>query len=133
MERANRTLQDRPVKELRLAGVPGIEAGNALLKPFVEPFNHRFSVGASKLDNLHRALNVAATGLVKIRCHREQRYFGADLTMSMTQRDHSGQARSDRRTRQQVRRTVRLSRQADGTALEGCLSSLPSLQQGPAR
>jgi len=51
--RANRT-QDRLVKELRLAGVTGIEAGNAFLPSFVERFNERFSVRASRPENLHR-------------------------------------------------------------------------------
>jgi hypothetical protein len=36
VERANRTLQDRLVKELRLAGVGTIEAGNAFLPGFIE-------------------------------------------------------------------------------------------------
>src|ERR1700710_259221 len=39
VERANRTLQDRLVKELRLAGISGTEAGNAFLPAFVERYN----------------------------------------------------------------------------------------------
>lgn len=42
-ERANRTLQDRLVKELRLAGVTGIEDGNAFLPGFVEQYNKKFA------------------------------------------------------------------------------------------
>ena len=82
VERANRTLQDRLVKELRLAEVTGIEAGNAFLPTFVERFNQRFSVGASRPENLHRTLNVPASRLTEILCHREKRYVGAQLTMS---------------------------------------------------
>ena len=40
VERANRTLQDRLVKELRLAGVCDIESGNALLPGFMERQSH---------------------------------------------------------------------------------------------
>ena len=43
VERANRTLQDRLVKELRLAGICDIDAGNAFLPEFMEQFNERFS------------------------------------------------------------------------------------------
>ena len=80
VERANRTLQDRLVKELRLAGVNGMEAGNAFLPAFVERFNQRFSVCAARPEDLHRPVNVAASRLSDILCHREQRYVGAQLT-----------------------------------------------------
>jgi transposase len=82
VERANRTLQDRLVKELRLAGVNDVRAGNAFLPAFVERFNQRFSVRAAKHDDLHRKLNVAPSRLNDILCHREQRYISAQLTIS---------------------------------------------------
>src|SRR5579875_1838462 len=82
VERANRTLQDRLVKELRLAGVNDVEAGNAFMPAFVERFNDRFSVRAARSENLHRTLNVPASRLQDILCHREQRYVGAQLTIS---------------------------------------------------
>ena len=80
VERANRTLQDRLVKELRLAGVNDMESGNAFLPGFVERFNDRFSVRAARPEDLHRPLNLAASRLNDILCHREQRYVGAQLT-----------------------------------------------------
>jgi hypothetical protein len=43
VERANKTLQDRLVKELRLAGVNTIKAGNAFLPAFVADYNARFA------------------------------------------------------------------------------------------
>ena len=82
VERANRTLQDRLVKELRLAGVNDVEAGNAFLPAFVERFNDRFSVRAAKSEDLHRKLNVPPSRLKDILCHREQRYVSAQLTIS---------------------------------------------------
>ena len=82
VERANRTLQDRLVKELRLAGVNDVEAGNAFLPAFVERFNDRFSVRAAKSEDLHRNLNVPPSRLKDILCHREQRYVSAQLTIS---------------------------------------------------
>ena len=53
VERANRTLQDLLVKELRLAEISSVEAGNAFLPAFMERFNGRFAVVPAKPDNLH--------------------------------------------------------------------------------
>src|SRR5215472_13992753 len=41
VERSFGTLQDRLVKELRLAGISTIEAGNAFLPAFMEDYNRR--------------------------------------------------------------------------------------------
>jgi len=82
VERVNRTLQDRLVKELRLANVCDMDAGNAFLPEFMSRFNTRFSVCPAKPDNLHRPLNIHAGRLNDILCHREQRYVGAQLTLS---------------------------------------------------
>src|SRR5450432_1821173 len=43
VERAHYTLQDRLVKELRLAGISSIEAANAFLPNFVADYNGRFA------------------------------------------------------------------------------------------
>jgi transposase len=86
VERANRTLQDRLVKELRLAGVSDMAAGNMFLPRFVEQFNEKFSVPAAKPENLHRRLNVQAPRLADILCHREQRHVGQQLTLAYDRR-----------------------------------------------
>ncbi|NRP11897.1 hypothetical protein XMM379_002906 [Aliiroseovarius sp. xm-m-379] len=41
VERANRTLQDRLVKELRIAGISNMEDGNAFLEGFVKHYSVR--------------------------------------------------------------------------------------------
>lgn len=82
VERANRTLQDRLVKELRLAGVSNMEAGNAFLEGFKARFNAKFSKAPAKPDNLHRALNVEPDRLAEVLCWRENRYVGKQLTFS---------------------------------------------------
>lgn len=86
VERVNRTLQDRLVKELRLAGVSSMEDGNAFLPGFIERFNARFSVVPACQDNLHRALTVPPDRLRDILCHREQRYLGQQLSLSYERR-----------------------------------------------
>jgi hypothetical protein len=43
VERANGTLQDRLVKEMRLSGIDTLVAGNAFLPAFMEKYNARFA------------------------------------------------------------------------------------------
>ncbi len=43
VERANRTLQDRLVKELRLAGISDMETANTFLPGFMQRYNARFA------------------------------------------------------------------------------------------
>jgi hypothetical protein len=82
VERVNRTLQDRLVKELRLAGISSIATGNAFLPEFIERFNTRFAVVPARAEDLHRRLNISANRLRDILCHRVLRYVGAQLTVS---------------------------------------------------
>ena len=82
VERVNRTLQDRLVKELRLAGISGIEAGNAFLPGFIERFNARFALPPTRPDDLHRPLTIALDRLRQVLCWREQRHVGQQLTLS---------------------------------------------------
>ncbi|MBU0781109.1 MAG: ISNCY family transposase [Alphaproteobacteria bacterium] len=82
VERANRTLQDRLVKELRLASISDMEAGNAYLQGFKDRFNAQFAKAPAKPDNLHRALNVEPDRLDEVLCWRDTRYVGKQLTFS---------------------------------------------------
>ena len=82
VERANRTLQDRLVKELRLAQINDMVAGNMFLPAFMERFNERFSIRAAKPEDLHRRLSMTPARMDDILCHREQRYVGAQLMLS---------------------------------------------------
>ncbi|TBD33561.1 ISNCY family transposase, partial [Rhizobium ruizarguesonis] len=82
VERMNRTLQDRLVKELRLADICDMEAGNAFLPDFIEHYNARFALAPTRSDNLHRPMNLASDRLKEILCKREQRYVGSQLTFS---------------------------------------------------
>lgn len=54
VERANSTLQDRLVKELRLEKISDIESANAFLPKFMEAYNQRFSVKAANPADAHR-------------------------------------------------------------------------------
>jgi hypothetical protein len=52
-------LQDRLVKELRLARISTVEAANARLPGFVEDYNERFARTPANAKDLHRALTRA--------------------------------------------------------------------------
>lgn len=82
VERMNRTLQDRLVKELRLCGIDSMEAGNAFLPAFMADYNARFAITPARSDDLHRPMNLAPDRLTEILCKREQRYVGVQLTFS---------------------------------------------------
>ena len=56
IERANRTLQDRLVKELQLRDISTIEEANAFLPQFIEEYNSQFAVIPKSADNAHRPL-----------------------------------------------------------------------------
>ena len=56
VERANKTLQDRLVKELRLAGISTIETGNDFLSGFVTDYNARFAKPPANPKDLHRPM-----------------------------------------------------------------------------
>ena len=82
VERANRTLQDRLVKELRLAGISDMEAANAFLPTFMERYNAKFAKTPRCPDNLHRPLNTEPDRLADVLCWRDERYVGNQLAFS---------------------------------------------------
>jgi hypothetical protein len=86
VERVNRTLQDRLAKELRLAGISGIAAGNAFLPGFMARFNARFAIAPAHPNDLHRPLNLPPDRLRDILCRRELRHVGQQLTLSYERR-----------------------------------------------
>lgn len=81
VERANRTLQDRLVKELRLAGINDMAAGNDFLPGFIARHNLRFAHPPARPENLHRPVNLPASRLRDILCVRDQRQVGASLVV----------------------------------------------------
>ncbi len=80
VERANETLQDRLVKELRLAGISTMEDGNAFLRDVYLPkHNAKFAVAAAKEGNAHRSLD--GYNLDRVLCVREKRVVTNDFTI----------------------------------------------------
>ncbi|TIS94230.1 ISNCY family transposase, partial [Mesorhizobium sp.] len=56
VERANQTLQDRLVKEMRLRGISTIEAANVFATEFMADFNVRFAKEPRNPKDMHRPL-----------------------------------------------------------------------------
>jgi transposase len=81
VERAHHTLQDRLVKELRLAGISTIEAANAFLPAFVQTHNARFGKPAASQRDLHRPI-AGINDLDDILCWREQRSVSRQLVVN---------------------------------------------------
>jgi transposase len=81
VERANQTLQDRLVKELRLRSICSMAEANAYLPEFVADFNRRFAVAPRSAEDAHRPLS-AADDLDRILVLRERRTLSKNLTLS---------------------------------------------------
>ncbi len=80
IERANQTLQDRLVKELRLRGISDIDTANAFLTEFRQDYNHRFAVVPRSTHNAHRPL-LKSENLDLILTHQENRTLSKNLTV----------------------------------------------------
>lgn len=80
VERANQTLQDRLVKEMRLAGIASIEAANAVLPDFVAWWNRTLAVAPRDPGNAHRPWADTPETLDDCLARREHRTLSKALT-----------------------------------------------------
>src|SRR5438445_12420770 len=80
VERAHKTLQDRLVKELRLAGARTLAEGNALLPAFTADYNARFAKPPANKKDLHRPLR-AGDNLEDAFAWKEERTLSQALTL----------------------------------------------------
>ena len=82
VERVNGTLQDRLVKELRLANITTIEGANAFLQDhFIEAYNQQFAIEPLEPANYHRALS-AERPLEDLLCLESTRQVQNDWTVA---------------------------------------------------
>ena len=88
VERANQTLQDRLVKEMRLRGIGDMAAGNAYLAEFMADFNRRFAVAPRNPANAHRAVLHDAAELDLILCEHHARKLTKNLTIGFECREY---------------------------------------------
>lgn len=85
IERLFQTLQDRLVKELRLAGAATLAQANQVLQRYLPLHNQRFRVQAAQSTDLHRRVP-ARLDLNTVLCQKTQRRLNADSTVQ-----HEGQ------------------------------------------
>jgi hypothetical protein len=108
VERLFRTLQDRLIKELRLAGVATLEAANRFLESYLPVYNRRFAVPPAQAADLHRP-RPAHRELDRILCLKTTRCLRNDFTIA-----HQGQL-------YQIHDTVRATRVQVEERLDGTL------------
>ena len=81
VERLFRTLQDRLVKELRLANAKTIEEANEVLEKYLIEHNQRFMVEPAKAANLHRC-SPSDKELNEILCIKKEHSLRNDFTIA---------------------------------------------------
>ncbi len=79
VERANGTLQDRLIKEMRLQGISTIEEANEYLPEFIKEYNNRFGKEPRKEEDAHRPLE-KSDDLDRLFAHRSVRKLSKDLS-----------------------------------------------------
>ena len=84
VERANATLQDRLVKEMRLQGISTMAAGNAFLPAFMADYNARFAKLPFDNRDLHRSF-AEHDDLDDAFAWKEERSVSANLTLQYDQ------------------------------------------------
>jgi hypothetical protein len=80
VERANKTLQDRLVKELRLESIDNIADANAFMPQFMADYNRRFAKEPRNPKDMHRPFTEHES-LDGAMCHKEQRTLSNTLTL----------------------------------------------------
>jgi len=78
VERANKVLQDRLVKEMRLKGISSIKDANKWLPSFQKEYNDRFSIEPLEREDAHRPL-LQECDLDNILCKKEIRTLSTNL------------------------------------------------------
>lgn len=79
VERANQTLQDRLVKEMRLAGINDYQQANAFLTEYIPIYNHKFAVQPASSIDSHEPLR-PENDLELIFTRRASRKLSKDLS-----------------------------------------------------
>jgi hypothetical protein len=114
VERANGTLQDRLVKELRLQKISTIEEANTFLPEFLTTYNQRFSKEPRSPINAHRELS-QKENLEHILCEKAERTISKDLEVSYEGQIYQLQAFHNRYRLQ--RKKVTIIRTLEGKVL----------------
>ncbi len=80
VERANQTLQDRLIKEMRLAGINDMNQANAWLPSYIADHNRRFAVTAKDPSDAHLAYPGTPANLVQTLSIQTKRTLSKNLS-----------------------------------------------------
>jgi transposase len=82
VERANKTLQDRLIKEMRLAGISDMAAAQAFLPAFMASHNAQFAVAPRVVEDAHKPWTLPVEALDAALALHEPRTLSKALTFS---------------------------------------------------
>ncbi|MDQ6957799.1 MAG: ISNCY family transposase, partial [Mariprofundaceae bacterium] len=88
VERANQTLQDRLIKEMRLAGISSMEEGNSFLLEYMQKHNRKFAVKAASDEDAHRPVLHSEEELDLIFSIHHKRKLTKDLSIQYNNTVH---------------------------------------------
>ena len=111
VERCNQTLQDRLIKEMRLAGISSPEAANKFVIGFIEKHNQRFAVPAGQSGDAHRSADCYK--LDQIFCLKKERILANDYTIVYNKRIF--QLEGQQRTIIRPKDIIRVHQNLDGS------------------
>lgn len=112
VERKNETLQDRLIKEMRLAGISTIDEGNRFLEKYWSKHNTKFAKVPASKENAHRALN-SNVDLNKVICVKEQRVISKNLEFQFESVIY--QVKVEKPSKRLIGAKVTISKHLDGT------------------
>lgn len=111
VERANQTLQDRLVKEMRLAEIDDIDSANHFLLTFWSDYNTKFSIEPEDYRDAHREL-LPEHNLDKTLCKKEYRKVSKNLEVQYNNVIY--QIKTDQPNRSLIRAMVTIREDVNG-------------------
>ena len=93
VERANQTLQDRLVKEMRLRAISDIDTANTFLRAFIEHYNQRFAVAPQNPNDAHRSVLHSERELALTLCLHHTRTLSKNLSFQFKNCEYQIQRR----------------------------------------
>ena len=130
--RLNRTFQDRPVNELRVAKITTLAAANTYLRDhFVPVYNEQFSCPPA--DPASAFVDVGVIDVDQVLCHQEERVVGRDNTVLFDNRAFQIARQPGRRSCAGLRVTIRRHLNGEYTIWAGArrLGQFPALLERP--
>jgi hypothetical protein len=128
VERANKTLQDRLVKELRLRNISTLEAANAYMPKFVEGFSAKFAKLPRNGKDVHRPLT-PHDNLDNSMCVKSERTLSNSLTLLYDKVLFIVEPSDYRRTGSKACHRLRLPRWPDRDRISWRHPSLQNIRQ----